>query len=50
MIVGWKESDRMSERLEFVKLASAEGANVTVLCRRFGLARKTGYKVAVTLA
>lgn len=40
----WKESDRVSERLEFVKLASVEGANITVLCERFNVSRKTGYK------
>jgi len=42
--VGWKESDRVSERLEFVSLASVEGANMSQLCERFGIARKTGYK------
>lgn len=40
----WKESDRVSERLEFVRLASVEGANVSALCRRFEVSRKTGYK------
>ena len=42
--MSWKESDCMSERLEFVSLASAEGANMCALCARFGIARKTGYK------
>lgn len=42
--MAWKESDRMSERLEFVKLASAEGANISAICGRFGISRKTGYK------
>ena len=42
--MGWKESDRVSERLEFVRLASVEGSNVSELCRRFGVSRKTGYK------
>jgi len=42
--MAWKESDSMSERLEFVKLASCEGANISLLCKRFGVARKTGYK------
>lgn len=42
--MAWKESDRVSLRSEFVRLASAEGANVSELCRRFGIARKTGYK------
>jgi transposase InsO family protein len=34
----------MSQRLEFVKLAQVEGTNVALLCRRFGISRKTGYK------
>ena len=42
--MGWKECDRVSERLEFVRLASSDGANVSELCRRFGISRKTGYK------
>ena len=42
--MSWKESDRVSERLEFVKLAGVEGANIAALCRRFGVSRKTGYK------
>ena len=42
--MSWKESDRVSERLEFVKLAAVEGANIAALCRRFGVSRKTGYK------
>lgn len=40
----WKECTCMSQRLEFVELAGAEGANVALLCRRFGVSRKTGYK------
>lgn len=43
-MMGWKESDRVSLRREFVILASAEGANVSALCGRFGISRKTGYK------
>ncbi len=42
--MSWKESDRMSLRSEFVRLASAEGANRSQLCARFGISRKTGYK------
>ena len=42
--MSWKESDRVSERLEFVRLASVEGANISALCGRFGVSRKTGYK------
>ena len=42
--MAWKDVSVMSERVEFVVLASAEGANVSELCRRFGASRKTGYK------
>lgn len=42
--MGWKESDEMSERLEFVRLAEVEGVNLAALCRSFGVSRKTGYK------
>jgi transposase InsO family protein len=34
----------MSQRHEFVLLASAPQANVSQLCRRFQISRKTGYK------
>ena len=34
----------MDERLEFVMLASAEGANIRQLCHRFGISPTTGYK------
>jgi transposase InsO family protein len=34
----------MSLRFDFVELAQAEGANVALVCRRFGISRKTGYK------
>jgi transposase-like protein len=40
----WKEMDTMSLRLEFVRLALHEDANMSALCRRFGISRKTGYK------
>jgi Homeodomain-like domain len=42
--MAWKDVSVMSQRLEFVVLASADGANVSELCRRFGVSRKTGYK------
>jgi transposase-like protein len=38
------ECDQMCLRREFVELASVEGANISALCRRFGVSRKTGYK------
>jgi transposase InsO family protein len=40
----WKESSRMSSRLEFVQLALAPDANMQALCQSFGVSRKTGYK------
>jgi len=40
----WKESTPMSERSEFVSFASREEANVSALCQRYGISRKTGYK------
>jgi transposase InsO family protein len=32
------------QREEFVRLARQPGANISELCRRFGISRKTGYK------
>jgi transposase InsO family protein len=40
----WKESSTMSQRQEFVLLASVENANIRQLCRRFGISPTTGYK------
>src|SRR5919106_3455643 len=40
----WKESSRMSQRSEFVAFARVPGANLSELCRRFGVSRQTGYK------
>jgi transposase InsO family protein len=40
----FREVSRMDARLEFVMLASAEGANVRQLCRRFAISPTTGYK------
>jgi transposase InsO family protein len=34
----------MSERQAFLEEATRDGANIAALCRRFGIARKTGYK------
>lgn len=42
--MSWKTSDLMSVRREFSKLAMCEGANISALCVRFGISRKTGYK------
>jgi transposase InsO family protein len=40
----WREVTRMSLREELVRLAIQPGANRRELCRRFGIAPKTGYK------
>src|SRR5205085_1278765 len=40
----WRELSIMEQRKEFVRLALSEGANVSELCRRFGISRETGYK------
>lgn len=40
----WQEVSIMEQRIEFVSLASLEGANLSELCRRFGISRQTGYK------
>ena len=40
----WREVTRMSLREEFVQLALQAGVNRRELCRRFGIAPKTGYK------
>ena len=40
----WKDCCTMSLREEFVTLAQHERANISSLCRRFHISRKTGYK------
>jgi transposase InsO family protein len=40
----WKVETSMSLRSEFVELAIMADANMALLCRRFGISRKTGYK------
>ena len=40
----WKERTAMSLRDEFVRLALSPGSNVTMLCQRFSISRKTAYK------
>jgi transposase InsO family protein len=40
----WREVSTVSQRYEFVMLASQEGANVSALCRSFGISRTKGYK------
>ena len=40
----WKVASTMSQREEFVALAQSEGVNMSELCLRSGISRKTGYK------
>ena len=40
----WREVSAVSQRYEFVMLASQEGANIRALCRSFGISRTKGYK------
>ena len=40
----WKVNTVMSERDEFVRLATQADVNFSALCRAFGISRKTGYK------
>ena len=40
----WGAVSAMELRIEFCKLASVEGANIRLLCRRFQVAPRTGYK------
>ena len=40
----WKECDLVSVREEFCRLAILDDVNMSVLCERFEISRKTGYK------
>lgn len=40
----WKEVTKMERKEEFVMLADNPNANMSRLCRRFGISRPTGYK------
>lgn len=40
----WKECTTMEQRAEFVTMAEKPGSNVSRLCQRYGISRKTGYK------
>jgi transposase InsO family protein len=39
----WREVSVADQRREFVMLASLAGANISALCRRFGVSRQTGH-------
>ena len=40
----WRESNLMDERLKFVARL-LDGEKMAVVCREFGISRKTGYKI-----
>jgi transposase InsO family protein len=40
----WEEITMSGKRAEFVLLAGKEDRNMSALCKRFGISRKTGYK------
>lgn len=40
----WQEVSIMSQRQEFVMFAQADEANLSALCKHYGISRKTGYK------
>jgi len=44
--MSWKETCAMSERMRFIGEMLQPQCNVTELCRRYGISRKTGYKWA----
>lgn len=41
----WQQVKPMEERTRFVLCAQEPGANISELCRQFGISRKTGYKL-----
>ena len=40
----WKVRRVMSQKLEFIEKASTPGANISELCREYGISRQTGHK------
>ena len=40
----WKETCTMNERNAFIEAWLQPGSDISLLCRRFHIARKTGYK------
>ena len=40
----WMVGTVKSERTEFIALALTDGVNISELCRRLEISRKTGYK------
>jgi putative transposase len=46
----WRETCAMTERLRFVTFAEEGEETMAALCRRFGISRKTGYKLLARYA
>jgi transposase InsO family protein len=42
--MAWRELSVVEQREEFVRLAMMPGANISELCRRFGISRDTGHR------
>jgi transposase InsO family protein len=42
--MGWRETCAVTERMRFMTAVEQEDASFSVVCRRFGVSRKTGYK------
>ena len=40
----WKDQRVMSQKLQFIEKAERPGANISALCREFGISRQTGHK------
>jgi len=41
----WNETDPVNERVKFVAAHESGRETMTELCQRFGISRKTGYKI-----
>src|SRR6056297_2201114 len=41
----WQQSDRVNERVKFIAAVQSGGESMAETCRRFGISRKTGYKL-----
>jgi transposase-like protein len=42
--MGWKETDKMDEKKEFIFRCWNREEMFTEICRKFGISTKTGYK------
>ena len=42
--MSWETRTVMEQRKQFVLAATAEDANISELCRQYGISRKTGHK------